>query len=65
MIKFLKQLAKNKKGSEVVEKIFMVVVSVAIAAVAVTWIVTMVNDAMSKQDTLQDGDGQVDDPYGA
>ncbi len=38
MIKFLKKIASNKKGSEVVEKIAMVVVSVAIAAAAVTFI---------------------------
>ena len=47
MLKFLKRLAKNKKGSEVVEKIFMVVVSIAVAAVATTWIVTTVNKAMA------------------
>lgn len=64
MIKFFKKLAKNKKGSEVVEKIFMVIVSVTIAAIAVTWIVSMVNDAMSKQDKLNDGDTQATDPFG-
>ncbi len=48
MIKFIKKLAKNKKGSEVVEKIFMIVVSVGIAAFAAGWIYKVVNDASSK-----------------
>lgn len=68
MIKFLKQLAKNKKGSEVVEKIFMVVVSIAIAAVAVTWIVSLVNSAMAKNgeatnESTINGTDEVTNPY--
>lgn len=37
-MKLLKRLATNKTGSEVVEKIFMVVLSVAIAGAAVSYI---------------------------
>ena len=60
MLKFLKRLAKNKKGSEVVEKIFMVVVS--IAAVATTWIVTTVNKAMAKGNDAAGDLGSTDAP---
>lgn len=48
MLKLLKKLAKNKKGSEVIEKIFVVLGSLAIAAAATAWIVAIVNNAMNK-----------------
>ena len=62
MLKFLKKLAKNKKGSEVVEKIFMIVISLAVAAVAATWITTTVNNAMSKGNQAAGALGTETDP---
>lgn len=62
MLVFFKKLAKNKKGSEVVEKIFMIVVSLAIAAVAATWITTTVNNAMKKGNDAAGDLGSTDDP---
>lgn len=57
MIKLFRKLAKNNKGSEVVEKILMVVVSLAIGAAAVVWIWKMVSDASKTGD-----DGEVTNP---
>lgn len=62
MLKFLKKLAKNKKGSEVVEKILMIVISLSVAAVATTWIVTTVNNAMSKGNQAAGDLGTETDP---
>ena len=56
MIKVLKKLATNKKGSEIVEKIFMVVASVALAAIAVAFIASKIKEVSS---ATVDEDGQV------
>ena len=51
LISKLRTIASNKQGSEVVEKIFMVVVSVAIGVVATTFIARAVNDKIANANT--------------
>lgn len=58
MIKVLKKLATNKKGSEIVEKIFMVVASVALAAIAIAFIVNQINKATGEDNPIAGTDDQ-------
>ena len=51
MIKVLKKLATNKKGSEFVEKNFMVA--------AITFIVSKINEAAGKDIAGADADGNI------
>ena len=51
MIKVLKKLATNKKGSEVVKKILMVT--------AITFIVSKINEAAGKDIAGADADGNI------
>lgn len=59
MIKVLKKLATNKKGSEIVEKIFMVVASVALAAIAIAFIVSQINKAGGGNIATTDNQGHI------
>ena len=59
MIKVLKKLATNKKGSEIVEKIFMVVASIALAAIAIAFIVSKINEAAGDDIAGADAEGNI------
>ena len=59
MIKVLKKLATNKKGSEIVEKIFMVVASIALAAIAIAFILSKINEVAGKNIAGADDKGNI------
>lgn len=58
----LKRLGKNEKGSELVEKIMMIAVSVAVGAVVIGVIWGIVN-AYSTTDTTNVADGNNNSNY--
>ena len=59
MIRKLRALTKDERGSEVVEKILMVIASVTLVAVGIAFIYKFVNSAIEKQGG---GTGQLTDP---
>lgn len=59
MLKKLRRLTKDERGSEVVEKMLMVIASVTLVAVGITFIYKFVNEAINKQGG---GAGQLTDP---
>lgn len=60
MLKKINGLVKNKKGSEVVQTIMMVIVSLAIGAGVATWIYNIV-----KRETGKNGEDAVDASNGS
>ena len=52
MKKLVKKIACNKKGSEVVEKILMVVVSLGIGAFVAAWIYKLVSNNTTNNATI-------------
>ena len=59
MIRKLRALTKDERGSEVVEKMLMVIASVTLVAVGITFIYKFVNSAIEKQGG---GSAQLTDP---
>ena len=52
MIKLFKKLAANKKGSELVQTIFIVGVALVAGGLVTAWIVTTVQNKMNEADSV-------------
>ena len=59
MFNKLRKLTRDERGSEVVEKMLMVIASVTLVAVGITFIYKFVNEAINKQGG---GTGALEDP---
>jgi hypothetical protein len=55
MIKLFKKLAANKKGSELVQTIFIVAVVLVAGGLVTGWFISTVNKKMNEADSLDGG----------